>query len=155
MRREKRVAITSEGRDKGKVFLIREMPAFQAERWANRMILALLDANAKRASKDMQDGGLSALSVMMPTSLAGSIKWLAGINYTGVEDLLNEQVACMFYVPNVPGAQPQELYTGELSQVEEIETIWELRSEWLLLHLGFLLAGGESTTGTQSPASPA
>ena len=45
-RKTKRVTITAEGRDKGKTFLITELPADQAERWAIRALLALIQSGA-------------------------------------------------------------------------------------------------------------
>lgn len=153
MRRERKVAITAEGRDKGKLFVISEMPADAGERWANRMILALLNANVKVAP-EARDGGTAGLFAVMPTtSLAGSIKWLAGMAYdSALEALLDEQMRCVKYQP--PGGFPaQDLADGLASQVEEISTRWHLRTEWLELHLGFLLAADALTTDTAPPAS--
>ena len=42
MRREATVAITREGRDQGKSFNIRELPAAQAEEWFSRAIMLLV-----------------------------------------------------------------------------------------------------------------
>jgi hypothetical protein len=154
-RREKRVTITTAGRDKGKTFVVVELPAYHGERWANRMVLALLNANTRLPSA-AREGGMAALAGMMPTNLAGSIRWLAGLQFPEIEDLLAEQLQSIRYAPGVPGAPEQSLeLDGPLAQVEEIGTLWELRSEWLELHLGFLLPAAASTTDTApSAASP-
>lgn len=51
-RKTKLVTIAAEGRDKGKCFLIREMPAMQSEKWAIRAILALGRADAEVEDAD-------------------------------------------------------------------------------------------------------
>ena len=43
-RRTKTYVIADENRDKGKMFLLTEMPALQAEKWAIRAFLALAKA---------------------------------------------------------------------------------------------------------------
>jgi hypothetical protein len=40
-RKERTVVIETEGRDLGRTYLLREMPASQAEAWATRLLLAL------------------------------------------------------------------------------------------------------------------
>ena len=53
MRKTKTYTVDSDDRDKGKVFLITEMPATKAEDWAIRVMLALGSANV-----DIPDGAL-------------------------------------------------------------------------------------------------
>lgn len=155
MRRTLQVTIGEPNRDMGKVFVITEMPADQGERWANRLIFKILTAHA-RLSQDARESGMAGLSMMLPRSMAASVRWLAGLSYDHeVEALLVEQMHCVTYNPPAP-LPAQALLPGAASQVQEISTFWELRAKWLELHLGFLLAAGASTTESDpSPAPPA
>jgi len=103
-RRTRVVTITAEGRDKGKSFSLKEMPADQAERWAIRALLALAAAGAKLpdgaldagiagvAAVEAANGGVAAL-------LVGGLKSLAGLDYSVIAPLLDEMMACIQYVP--------------------------------------------------------
>lgn len=152
-RREKLVTITAAGRDKGKSFVLREMPADQGERWAIRMLLALANGGAKLPD-GVLEAGMAGLAVTMPALIAVGLRSLAGLRYEDVGPLLDEMMACVQYVP--PGQLPaQGLFHGENSQIEEIATRVQLRYEILQLHVDFSLAGGASTTGTTPSAPPA
>jgi hypothetical protein len=149
-RNTKVIQITAQGRDRGKTFVLKEMPADQGERWAFRMLLALAGAGAKLPDGALESG-MAGLAVTMPAFIAVGVRSLAGLKYDDVGPLLDEMMECVAYQP--PGNLPaQGLLTGEYSQIEEIGTRLQLRYEVLQLHVGFSLAGSESTTGT-TPAA--
>jgi hypothetical protein len=152
-RREKLIQITAEGRDRGKTFMLREMPADQGERWAIRMLLALANGGAKLPD-GVLEAGMAGLAVTMPALIAVGLRSLAGLRYEDVAPLLDEMMGCVQYIP--PGQLPaQGIMAGEYAQIEEIATRLQLRYEVLQLHVGFSLAGGASTTDTNPSAPPA
>lgn len=145
-RRTKVVAVTAEGRDKGKTFTIREAPADQAERWANRAILAMANAGSK-LPEGVVEGGMAGLSLSLPGIVLAGMRALQGLRYEDIHELLAEMVPLIQYQP--PGNAPvQQLFPGDNSQVEEVATWWQLRRELVELHLGFSVAAALSTTAS-------
>lgn len=145
-RRTKRVTITADGRDRGKVFELREMAADQAERWATRAILALANAGG-RLPDGVLDSGMAGLEFTWRSVASTSIAALSGVRYAEVEPLLEEMKHCIRFKPPGSEALPlQDIFPGEDSQIEEVATWYTLRYEVLQLHLGFSLADALSTT---------
>jgi hypothetical protein len=152
-RRTKTVTITTgtpdTNRDYNRRYLITEMSADKAERWAFRMLLALANASAKMP-EDQLMSGLSGLNVTIPQLLVQGIRSLAGLRFEDAEPLLADMMACVQFVP--PGMeQGVPLAAGDASQIEEVSTRLALRYEVLQLHLGFSLADALSN----SKAAPA
>ncbi len=79
------------------------MSADKAERWAIRMVLALMNAKVEVPEGSLQAGmaGISAI-------LAAGVRGLSGLKYEAVSELLDEMMACVQYPPaaNLP---PQPL----------------------------------------------
>ena len=134
------VTITDEGRDKGKVFVLREMPADQGERWATRALLALTNAGV-----EIPDG---AAEMGWAGIAAAGLQALSKIHFSDLEPLLDEMWKCVRYehAPNLP---LQAIIEGENSQIEEIMTRVTLRKEVLKLHVNFSV--GADTPSTASP----
>lgn len=155
MRKEKRVTITAEGRDKDKTFVITEMPADQAERWFYRLVLALANAGTK-VPEEVLFAGAAGFAEMLPTlrnSLVVAIRAIQGLDYSSVSPLLDEMKPFIKWQP--PGTAPQqEIFPGNNSQIEEVSTWVKLRFELIQLHVGFSLADDGSTTGTTTPETP-
>lgn len=152
-RRTTRVTITAAGRDKGKVFELREMPADQGERWANRAILAIANAGGKLPD-GVLESGMAGLELTWRNVLVVGLLAFKGLSFAEVEPLLDEMKPGISWCP--PGAAPpQQIFPGEDSQIEEWGTWYTLRYEWLQLHLGFSLAGALSTTGLAPEVPPA
>lgn len=140
-RKFKTVTITAEGRDKGKSFLIVEMSAYDAERWATRALLAL-----SRAGAEVPDDALSAGSLGLV--LVG-LDALRKLPYEEAEPLLEEMLGCVHFVPDAVKTDPMSgrpatralmrpdaLNDGD---IEEVTTLLQLREEAVSLHLGFSL----------------
>lgn len=127
-------------RDNGKEFLLTEMSADKAERWAIRMVLALTNANV-----EVLEGSLTAGMSGVAAVLANGVRGLAGLKYASISDLLDEMMECVQFKPpgNLP---PIPLFKGENCQIEEVRTRLELRMEVLSLHVGFSLAALLSST---------
>lgn len=150
MARRTRLWTATQDRDAGKTFLITEMSADKAERWAIRMVLALTNANVEVPEGSLQ-AGMSGIAAI----LAQGVRNLAGLKFEAVSDLLDEMMTCVQYQPaaNLP---PQPLWAGDNSQIEEVRTRLSLRMEVLELHLGFSLAALQSTTReTSEPTTDA
>ena len=132
MRKSITVTISSEGRDKGKTFVVKEMSADQGERWAMRALLALTNAGVQ-----LPDGAAEA---GMAGIAAAGIEALGKLQFAAVEPLLEEMWECVQYQPpDVKGKKlpTQNIFSGDGSQIEEIATRMQLRMEVLKLHVNF------------------
>ena len=132
MRKSITVTISSEGRDKGKTFVVKEMSADQGERWAMRALLALTNAGVQ-----LPDGAAEA---GMAGIAAAGIEALGKLQFAAVEPLLDEMWECVQYQPpDVKGQKlpTQNIFAGDGSQIEEIATRMQLRMEVLKLHVNF------------------
>lgn len=145
-RKTQMVVIEKEGRDFGKVFMLREKPAYQIERWAIRFVLALGKAGAE-IPDDVKNGGFEALIrfVFCPHFF---ITQLVKIAPDDALLLLDEMMECVTIVPNP--AQPA--YSRPLIEddIEETSTRLKLKLEVGALHANFSLpgSGSKSTSGT-------
>lgn len=130
--------VETEGRDKGKVFVLTEMPAAQAEKWAMRAILA--------AAKSGIDIGNAAGMGMQGVAILG-ISAMTNMAWDEAEPLLDEMMTCV-KIKEQSGAR--ELFSED---IEEVSTRFQLRRAVLELHVGFSLAGDGSKSTSDSSAS--
>ena len=120
------VTIDADNRDKGKRFLLTEMPAARAERWF-RQLVAKLARGGVQVPVGTQDAGMAALPVL---PLLAYLSWLDD------DALVGELMACAQAWPEgVPIARRMVE-----SDIEEITTLIQLRMEVVALHVGFSLA---------------
>ena len=92
-RREDRVVIEREGRDKGKVFWITEMSAMAAEYFAGRLLTILAAGNTSVPPGFFRMG------------FEGAAAWVAvhgigGIDWNLLQPLLAEQLSCIAIQPD-------------------------------------------------------
>lgn len=126
--------VEQDGRDKGKIFVITEMPALQAERWAMRALLALM-----RSNPELPEG--TELSGMAGLASAG-LKALSSIKWEDAEPLMDEMLSCVKLMPDINRpAVVRPLIDGD---IEEISTLLELRKQIWGLHTAFFTGGGQS-----------
>lgn len=139
--------VASEGRDKGKTFLLTEMPATKAEDWAIRVMFALGAANV-----EIPDG---ALQLGMAALAEIGLKKLFAINANLMRPLLGELMECVEFVPNPQKPQVKLSHPMFESQIEEVKTLLMLKWEVLKLHLDFSLAASlsESMAKVQAQAA--
>jgi hypothetical protein len=136
--------VEDEGRDKGKVFLLTEMPASRAEAWATRVLLALMGSNTN-LPENFADMGMAGLAEL-------GFKAIAGLKWEIAEPLLEEMLQCVQIIPNP--AKPQVVRALVESDIEEILTRFKLRVEVWKLHMDFLQAVAPSfSTGIKSAAA--
>ena len=135
-RNTKSLTISAEGRDKGKTFLLTEMSAVRAEKWAARALLALLKSGVE-LPEDAAQAGLAGIAAV-------GIKAFGSIDWNLAEPLLDEMMECVQFVydPRKPGAV-RALFEED---IEEVTTRLSVRKELLELHLGFSLAAKLSTS---------
>ncbi len=138
MRKTKDVVITADNRDRGKIFTLKEMSAYDADRWANRALLALMNHGAELPD-NAATAGLAGLA-------AAGIHALAKLPAETVQPLLDELlVKCVTY-QHSPKVPPQAIFLNDACQIEEIPTFWTLRIAVLELHTDFLSAALLPTT---------
>ena len=128
-RKTVKYTVTDEGRDKGKTFVITEMPASQSERWAMRALLALMQGNPELPA-GFENMGMAGMAEM-------GIRALGGLSWNIAGPLLEEMWECVKILPDVK----KPLLTRDLVEedVEEIKTRVMLRAEVWKLHADFLL----------------
>ena len=141
MRKEARYRVEDEGRDHGKVFLLREMPASQAERWALRAFLAM-----SRSGIDLPDGatdsGFAGLA-SYGLSLIGKLP------FEDADALMEEMFQCVTIIPD-----PSKDFTRNLVEddIEEIATRVKIRVAVFKLHADFSKAVAPLTSAPASAA---
>lgn len=129
----------TEGRDKGKVFLLTEMSAAHAESWAMRALLALVGGNAALPD-NFEELGMAGLAEL-------GIKAVSGLKWEVAEPLLAEMFECVQFIPDPSKTHVvRAIFEGD---IEEIMTRLTLRKEVWNLHMGFLQAVIHSTSPTK------
>lgn len=143
MRRTTDVTITAEGRDKGKVFRLTELPADEAEEWAMRAVLALANNGVDIPEEVMSSPSLAGLAFV-------GTKALGRINANEAIPLLKTMMSCIQIVTDVGVARA--LVEGQAADIEEIATRLHLRVEVISLHVGFSILGAITTMRGQMAA---
>lgn len=139
-RKTTRITIAEEGRDKGKAFVITELPADQGERWFIRALFAIGKSDADVTPEVIAGGAASFAAWGLPALLQA--------DHRDVEPLLDEMWECVMYshAPNIP---LQSITPGVNSQIEEVSTRFALRLAVMQLHLGFFIPEATPTSGPQ------
>ena len=155
-RKTKLVTVGDEGgRDKGKIFLITELSAFDGEDWTLRALRL-----AQRAGTDVPGGiqggmaAVAAIGIMTILSSATDIDEL--------RPLFADMMACVQIMTDPKTQHVRKLIDrganaqgGVNEDIEESGTRLLLRKEWLDLHLNFSVAEAISTliSASKPPAS--
>ena len=129
-RKSTKYTVQSEGRDKGRTFLITEMSASQAESWAYRMILAVANGGIE-LPEGFETAGMAGIAEL-------GIQVLSKLKWKDAEPLLKEMFDCVQVIPDVGRANMVRPLIEE--DIEEIKTRMELRYEIWNLHTSFLNA---------------
>ncbi len=134
--------VSADGRDKGKVFVITEMPASRGESWAMRAILALIEngANLPEGFERMGMAGLAEIG----------IKALSGLRWEQAEPLLSEMLSCVQIMPDP--ARPHVVRNLIEEDIEEIGTRITLRAEIFKLHADFFTSAARSASAANKAA---
>ena len=129
MRKEAVITIEANGRDQGKVFHLKEMPASQAERWAMRALLALVRSGVELPD-DVASAGMAGVAAL-------GLKAFSGVKFEEIEPLLVEMMECVKAIPDP--SKPKMIRDLVETDIEEISTRLRLRAEVFALHTGFLV----------------
>ena len=129
MRKTAVITIDAPGRDNGKIFHLKEMPAAQAEAWGIRLMLAL-----SRAGVEVPEG---FFDMGMAGVAAFGIRAMGGLTWEVTKPLLDEMMGCITIQPS-----PERTITRALidDDIEEVSTRVRLREEVITLHTGFSIA---------------
>jgi hypothetical protein len=142
-RHTRTITIEDEGRDQAKVFILTEMPATAAEKWATQAIYLLTQAGVPVSDEARAAGGMQALAAT-PLNGIGQLRALQ-------DPSLDAWWDCVKYL-HKPNHPPQPIHQGAMCQIEEIKTIAFLRMEVLRLHTDFFSRENASTSESPSPA---
>lgn len=136
--RTQQFTITDAGRDKGKVFVLTEMAARPAHRWATRVLFAAMNSGAD-VPDDMAGAGMAGIAAL-------AIKALAKIPYEVAEPMLDELLLCVQFMPE-PGKPNvvRALFDGD---VQEASTFFRLQKEVVTMHVAPFISGATSTTAS-------
>jgi hypothetical protein len=131
-------------RDADKTFLITEMSAAAAEKWAARAFLALTRTGGAQIPLEARELGMVGVAIVgLNMFLKG------GVEFRDLEPLMDEMFTCVRMIRDpraVDQATGGPVATEIVSDddVEEVQTRAWLRSEVLKLHTGFSIADGLS-----------
>jgi len=141
-RRTEEFKVEAVGRDKGKIFLLTEMSAFAAEKWAAKALLALMKSGADIPENTLSAGTAGLASIAMTA--------FGNVPPEALMPLLDEMMACVQCIPDPRNPMPRKLVEED---IEEITTIFEIRKRLLDLHLGFSLAAKLSNSSALAAAT--
>lgn len=131
MRKNKTVTITAEGRDNGKTFLLTEMSAAQAERWADRAFLCLAHSSVDLPA-GVERAGMAGI--------VGIARLLGHIKFPELAPLMDELLTCAQFVPNPREPSYVRAIDDNADDIAEVATRQQLRAEIMALHTNFSLA---------------
>lgn len=113
----------TQGRDKGKTYVLTEMSSYAAERWAIRAFMALAKSGVD-VPEDVQELGMAGIARL-------GLKALGGANFEDAEPLLEEMFQCVKFKAS---AAVRDLVEDD---IEEVATRLQLRREVFGLHVDF------------------
>ena len=141
MRREVDIVITAAGRDRGKIYRIRELSAVAAEEWFTRAMQMLVRAGVDVPSNILEEGAMGFVTMGIGACLTG----LGKAPYDDFKTLMDQMLVCIVGFKEQSAAPMVEILPVILNQTEEVGTLIKLREEIISLHLGFSLAAKLST----------
>jgi hypothetical protein len=130
MRKTSTLTIDAEGRDKGKTFVLTEMSAADAERWALRAFFALMNTGVEIPA-DIAESGMAGIASM-------GLQAIGKLPYEAAEPLLADMWDC---VQIMPDPAKKNVVRDLIEQdIEEVATRLEIRKAVFDLHTGFFTA---------------
>ena len=122
------ITIDAEGRDKGKMFHITELPADQIEWWAIRAFLALAKAGIE-IPEEAAAAGIAGIAEL------GILNTLGRIHPEDAKPLLDELLVGVRIIPDA--SNPNFMRSDIKSDIEEFRTYFTLRLASFNLCSGF------------------
>lgn len=137
------ITIEDDNRDKDKMFILTEMPASRAEKWAWRAMCAITKHSPDIIPDDMARAGMAGIAMV-------GVKALAGIDSADLLPLLDEMFQCVQICPD-PVKYPAVTRPLIEDDIEEVLTRLRLRAEIFTLHTGFFIPGFPSKAAPGKP----
>jgi len=131
-RKTKIINITKSGRDHGKVFVLTELSASDAEEWAGRALFSLMNAGVE-IPEDIAQAGLAGVAAI-------GIKALGALRFDDAKPIFDKMMECVKI--QVRSDVVRDLIEDD---IEEVSTRLLLRREIISLHMDFLNAAAPST----------
>lgn len=128
MRKTLTYTVAIEGRDKGKVFLLTELSAADAEDWAMQAFFALLNSGVE-IPDDAAEMGLAGIATI-------GFAALGKLDFIRAKPLLDRMMTCVQIIPDP--SRPNVIRALDPSDIEEVATRLMLRKEVFGLHVNFL-----------------
>lgn len=144
-RKQLKITIADEGRDKGKVFVLTEMAARPGHDWATRALFAIMNGGVD-IPDDFMGAGWAGLAAI-------GIKALGKVHVDAAKPLMDELLECVTIQPDA--GKPEVTRKWIDDDFEEITTIFRLQKDVLLLHVNFPTAAGRSTSAPAAEAATA
>ena len=120
---------TADGnRDSGKLFLLTEMYAMPAEKWAQRAFFALTNSGFD-VPPDLAQSGMAGVALI-------GLQSLSKVRYEDAEPLLEEMMSCVKIIRNPNNLDLASPLSFE-TDIEEVSTLMLLRMEVFKLHVNF------------------
>ena len=129
-RKKAEVTITADGRDQGKVFILTEMPADQAEKLAVKVFLALSRSGVD-LPEEVKGQGIVGLAVL-------GLKVLTMVKAEDAFEIMDEMFSCVQFRPDPSNVGYSRAPMPE--DIEEVATRFSLRADIWKLHVGFTFA---------------
>jgi hypothetical protein len=148
-RHTRTVVITEEGRDKGKTFLLKEMPALKAEKWATKLFLALSRSGVE-IPDEIASAGLAGVAAL-------GFRMLGWVSFADAEPLLDEMFSCVSIIPdprNPALVRPLIDIGGDGDDIEEVSTRLRLRADIFNLHASFFIDAARSRLAPTQTSIP-
>ena len=137
-RKVREYTVTDTGRDKGKTFMLTEMSASAAERWAMRAFFAMAKSGVL-VPDEVKSLGIQGLAHM-------GLQSLSGVSFEDADPLLREMMECVQIIPD--SRVPRRLVEDD---IEEVKTRLILRREVFALHTDFFTAARTSKSNETPP----
>ena len=109
-RKTETITIDSDNRDNGKTFVITEMGAEQAERWAIRALLAFGKSGA-------ENGAMASISSLLDGDKDEIFKAFMRLDFATIEPLLSEMLDCISY--QMTKGAPRKLHRGIVATLKK------------------------------------
>lgn len=150
-RKKVTVTIDADNRDKGRSYIINEMPAEVAERFAYRALLALTSSNTQ-VPPDISslDIDMEMDQASMAKLAAFGLKAFLSLDYDRIAPLLDQM---MQYIQIDMGGGVVRQVMPDCDDIEETSTLFKIRKAFMELHVGFSMAGLTQTLGSVSAAA--
>jgi hypothetical protein len=141
MARKIATVVISGGRDDGKTFILKEMPASQTEKWATRAFLAIARSGSSAIKDalnfDFDEANWQSKATICEVATHG-ISIFGAMDFKEAEPLLDEMFSCITLMPDP--SKPMVTRSLIEDDIEDVTTRLTLRKEIFKLHVDFFTA---------------